>query len=273
MKFLFLLFLFTSSAWTKSLVLVSYFDAFNKAPFNNSERVAKALAGLFEKNDTVEIKLCKIQTIFDKAYAQLEICLKELPEAPAMVLGLGEVGCDLKVELMVRNLDKNSDPDNEGHIRKNTVIIPEAPKTLGLHYPLPQMYCSLTKDERDDVVVSNDAGSFVCNNTAFLMSYHYPEVSFGFVHVPSHSCYNLARKTQRAVEKLQTMITAGVAFLETEFVVSPETPHSSNQTRLPIKKEDILALRARYDKKNPCLFEFFKRARPEEATGFWSFLN
>ena len=241
--------------WAKPVVLVSYFDAFGKAPFNNSDRVAKALLSRFSGPDSpIEMKLCSLETKFEVAYGQLESCHKNLEVAPTMILGLGESSCDLKIEMMMRNKDKTYGPDNGGVERDNTLIIPEAPSAIGLTYPLPQMYCALGSKERKNLVVSNDAGSFVCNNVAFQMSYYYPEASFGFIHVPASNCRRLERKTEETVSQLERMVLAAVNHIAVDPV--PQ--------RLPVTKSEIREARLNLVNKDQCLSEFYDRAKAFE---------
>jgi len=261
MKRLIFLTLITSTVWAKPLVVVSYFDSFNRAPFNNSEKIAKALeARLGIENSEIEIKLCALNTIFDQAYAQTEECLKSSPQRPVMVIALGESTCQLKVETMMRNNDKTQGPDNSGISRNNSKIIHGAPEVIGLRYPLPQMYCSLSMQERIDIDLSNNAGSFVCNNTAFQMSYHYPEIQYGFIHVPANNCQNLTQKSDSATMMLEKMILSAVSYLQaTDGDV--RLPHASNETRLPTRKDEIRKLRRHYDNKDNCINEYLKRSK------------
>lgn len=263
MKFLILLTLSISTAWAKPIVMISYYDAFNGAPFNSSERVAKNLAlRLNTPEAAFEVKLCALNTVFDRAFAQSEDCLKNLPEAPVMFLGLGESTCDLKIETMMRNVDRTFGPDNAGNNRKKTTIVPSAPNVIGLRYPLPQMYCALNPAEKLKVVLSNDAGSFVCNNTAFQMTHFHPEIQYGFIHVPSNNCPNLAPKTEIAITLLEKMIKQGVSFLQ-----SPDEneglPHSSNDLRLATRKDELKRLRRIYDKRDACLEGYLKLVKPD----------
>ncbi|HXH73932.1 MAG TPA: hypothetical protein VNJ08_03140 [Bacteriovoracaceae bacterium] len=267
-KLILLLLLTTTSLWAKPVVLVSYYDPFANAPFNNSETVAKALQGKI--SDSVTIKLCRLNTVFDKAYAQIEDCIKALKERPVMVIGLGEAFCGVKVEIAARNYDKTKGPDNEGNER-NGEIIRNAPANISMRYPLPQMYCSLTPDDRSELQVSNSAGSFVCNNTAYQLNHYHPDLQFGFIHVPSHNCRDLGKKNEYAVRVLTTMISKGVEYLSTQFLVSPNTPHTSNELRMPILKNEIYGMRNAYKRSDKCMNEFFKKTVGVDERGFWSF--
>lgn len=238
--------------WARPLVLVSYFDPFGKIPFNNSDRVARALEARFAAPDSlINVKLCSLDTKYEAAYGQLESCKKNLSETPTLILGLGESSCDLKLEMVMRNKDKTYGPDNGGVEKNNTVIIPEAPTALGMTYPLPQMYCALGSKERRNLEVSNNAGSFVCNNVAFQMSYYYPEVSFGFIHVPASNCRKLEKKTEETVSQIERMMVAAV----NQIAIDP-VPQ-----RLPVTKAELRDTRARLVNKEQCLSEFYDRAK------------
>ena len=269
MKILIFLGFMAFNAWSKPLVMISYFDPFNGSQFNNSERIAIELAATFKSEDSpLEVKLCALNTIFDKAYAQLEDCLKSLSVQPVMVISLGEATCELKIETMMRNNDKTHGPDNAGNERSNTTIIPGAPEALGMHYPLPQMFCGLTKEERKNLEISNSAGSFVCNNTGYQMSYYYPQLTYGFIHVPASNCSHLIKRSELALAQLKTMIPKGVTYLlDTKFDES--LPHASNEIRLPVKRDELRQLRDKYQD-NECLSEYLKRSRSENSKSLFS---
>lgn len=237
MKLLFTLLFLSTSLWAAPQMILTYFDPFAGAKFNNSEIIAKALAQKFP-----QIKLCRLSTVFDRAYGELETCVKENPGID-FILGLGESTCNLKVETMMRNWDKTFGPDNAGNERAGEKILPEAPAALGLTYPLTKMYCALSTAERKSIVISNSAGSFVCNNTAYQMRYHYPEKSYGFIHVPVNSCKDLHRKTNQAINLLSQMISS--------LDEAPANP-------LPVLKNEIKKLET---ESQGCEKEFYDRMK------------
>lgn len=252
---IFLLIIVNCGAWAKPVVLIGYFDAFGKAPFNNSERVAKAIFEEMKLDADVEIKLCELNTVFDKSYSQLESCFKNLSTPPALTLGLGESTCDLKIEIMGRNWDQTKGPDNEGNERRD-FIIKDGTRALGLKYPLADMYCALDKSARQIVDVSNDAGSFVCNNLAYQFTYNYPEERFGFIHVPRNDCKNLQVRSKAAIDNLKVMIKTGAL--------------SQDNSRFPTLKNDFRNLRNNADQ---CKSEFYKRTKGIDERGFWTLSN
>lgn len=250
--------LFSTSIWARPVVLLGHFDAFGIAPFNNSENVAKALSDRMKNHPEVDLRLCSLQTVFDKSFFQLEDCVKELEVTPALILGLGESNCNFKIETMGRNADKTKGPDNEGNERNHSLIIPDGPKELGLRYPLQDMYCSLSQKDRSEIEVSNNAGSFVCNNLAYQFALNYQDSIFGFIHVPAGNCRNIDQKTVQSVRNLESMIVAAVK--------------SKNVDRLPTKRKELEILREA-TKGDKCLNEFYKRAKGADEKGLWSFLE
>lgn len=248
--------LMSFNLWARPVVLLSHFDAFDKAPFNNSERVAHALYAKLKDHPDFELRLCALSTVFDKSFAQMENCLKDLKEKPVLVLGLGESNCNFKIETMARNLDKTYGPDNEGNERRNTQIFTDGSKALGFNYPLEKMYCSLDPRSRNDLEVSNNAGTFVCNNLAYQFTHYYPEETFGFIHVPSHNCRNISQKTQMAISNLTKMI--------------PTAVKNSGTKVLPITKNELDAIRST-SKSDTCTNEFYKRVRGIDERGLWTF--
>lgn len=247
--------LMSLNLWARPVVLLSYFDAFDKAPFNNSERVALTLNQKLKNHPEFELKLCALSTVFDKSFAQLENCLKNESQAPALVLGLGEANCNFKIEIAGRNFDKTKGPDNEGNERKSTKILAEGEAAVALNYPLDKMYCSLDHKNRALVEVSNNAGTFVCNNLAYQFAHYYPEETFGFIHVPSHNCKDLPAKTEVAIANLSNMIPEAIK-------------HASK--RLPIYKNEIKTRRKSYEN-DACLNEFYKRVKGIDEKGPWPF--
>lgn len=269
MKLLILLILSISTVWAKPIVMISYYDAFGRAPFNNSEIVARALAqNLNSANSPFEVQLCPLNTIFDVAYVQSYKCLKALSEPPLLFLGLGESTCDLKIETMMRNNDRTYGPDNIGNERRNTPVSPGAPAIVGLRYPLPQMYCALNSSERSQLVLSNNAGSFVCNNTAYQMSHNHSDIQYGFIHVPSSHCPDVAIKTPSVIKILSKMIQEATVYLTTG-EEKMGLPHPNNDERLSTKKAELKKLRKLYEKEDQCLGEYLNKVKGADEKNGW----
>ncbi len=256
-----LFYLLTFPLWGKPAILVSYYDAFSREPFNNSGPVALQLAKTINEGDyPFRVSLCSLHTIFDTAYSELQTCFRNDPEI-VMYLGLGQGGCSLKIETMLRNNDRTIGPDNAGVERAGTIIIPNAPKAIGLTYPLAEMYCALDAKARESLNVSNSAGSFVCNNTGFQYLYNNPHFPSGFIHVPNNDCSNLEERSTLAVSRLAKMLQAAFDGIT-----------SGRQTiPLPTTAKEIKALRNQF-RNDKCLSEFYGRTKPADKSGIWDIL-
>jgi pyroglutamyl-peptidase len=263
-----------SFAQAKPLIILSYFDAFGGAKFNNSERIAKILEGRLNSEESeIELRTCPLNTVYDKAFFQLEACIKSQKEVPALVISFGESTCEVKLETIMRNRDESFGPDNEGNERKESPIKSGAPDFIGLRYPLPQMYCALSEQQRKKVDVSNFAGSFVCNNTGYQMSHYYPELQYGFIHIPANYCSRLDQITEDSIMILEKMILKASETLKTENS-DVNLPHYTNDVRLPTTKEELKSLRAVYET-NECLSDFFQsfKAPDEKRSVFFGVMN
>lgn len=252
--FLFLTF-FSMNLWAKPLVIVGHFDPFGIGLVNNSQTVATELEKRFKDHPEIILKICSLETIFDKSFAQLEDCLKNETQTPSLILGLGEGKCRLKIETLARNQDKTYAPDNAGNSRDGTLIIPEGKRALGFNYPLTQMYCALGSSERKDITVSNDAGSFVCNNVAYQFRHFYPEEIFGFIHVPEYNCRNLQIINEVIISQLQRMILKAVEV--------------KNHNVLPTTRLELKNLRNKT--MDRCSEEFYSRAKGIDERDLWPF--
>jgi pyrrolidone-carboxylate peptidase len=256
MKLVLFFLLFSVNTWARPIVLLSYFDAFDKAPFNSSDIVAHKLLEKIKNHPDFELKLCGLNTVFDKSFYQLEDCLKALPEAPKFVLGLGESNCNFKMEMVGRNFDKTIRPDNDGQEKFGTPINSNGPKEIGFKMPLAQMFCALPEKNRGAIEVSNNAGSFVCNNLAYQFAEKYTDVVFSFIHVPANNCKNLNVKTEASIENLEAIIKATVKI--------------SHVRRIPTKEKELEELR-QATKGDSCANEFYRRAKGTDKKRFGIF--
>ena len=170
-------------------VLVTYFNPFDGRDINNSERVAKEVLASFS-DEHIQITLCELPTVYDKAFLEIENCISSMEKRPAMVISLGETGCSgVKIETRALNYDRSFSPDNDGIDRYGTEIYPGEEKSLGVRLPVDKAYCQLSEHQQKGVFISNDAGSFVCNNTLYH-SLRNLDIPNTFIHVSKGTCRN-----------------------------------------------------------------------------------
>lgn len=199
-----ILILFNFTAYSK--ILITSFDAFSGGSSNNSRKIALKITNNLK--EYIDISHCPLTTAYDYATEQIGQCLADLTEQPKLVISLGEGGCgNIKLETVAYNWDSGWGADNLGQRRSGSQIVKGAPKALGLNIDWSEPFCELDYHKQKSITLaSNDAQRFVCNNTMYNMSYKYPELAFGFIHVPAHQCRTNSQKIEESVEIISQMI-------------------------------------------------------------------
>lgn len=186
-------------------ILVTYFDPFDGKDMNNSEIMAKKVNAEFN-DPNIKLHLCRLKTVFDKAYLEIQDCISDLDTPPTMVVSLGEAGCyGVKIETRAINYDRSFGADNDGIERFGTPIYPGESQALGVTLPVDKAYCELSTDLKKGVFISNNAGSFVCNNTLYHLLRNL-EIPSTFIHVPTRKCTKGAEHEAQMSSILQSML-------------------------------------------------------------------
>jgi pyrrolidone-carboxylate peptidase len=193
------------SAFGKT-VLISGFDPFLGGSGNNSTVIGKRLVKRFEHQD-INIVFCPLRTVYFKASEDLKTCINSQKIRPDFVISLGEAFCrDVKFETRSVNLMKNWGTDNDGiGYSTGEVIDPAEAQYLPMTIDLPSIKKKMSRKEKKYILVSDDAGTFVCNNTSFIMTRDL-DIPYAFIHVPAHSCKRQARLVDRSVKILENTI-------------------------------------------------------------------
>ncbi len=220
-----------------SSVLITSFDAFSGGSSNNSRKIALKI---YEQlKDKIDISHCPLTTAYDYATEQIALCLANSTEQPKLVISLGEGGCgNLKLETVAYNWDNGWGADNIGQRRRGSQIIKGAPKSLGLNIDWSEPFCELDYNKQKSITLaSNDAQRFVCNNTMYNMSYKFPELPYGFIHVPAHQCRPSLQKIEEATEIIAQMI---IKFSEMDTQLF--TPYETDKISLTERRERSISV-------------------------------
>lgn len=206
----------------RAQILITSFDAFSGGSGNNSRVVAQGVVSRL--SDKLDISHCALTTAFVSATDQIIDCINQLPETPKLIISLGEGGCGkLKLETVAKNWAYGRGTDNLGQTRNGEVIIAGAPERIGLNIDWSKPFCSLDYNSQKSITLaSNDAQTFVCNETMYRMSYFHSQIPFGFIHVPAHSCRRRSQKIPESIEIISHLIS--------EFDQMPELNFSSYLT-------------------------------------------
>ncbi len=157
-------------------ILVTAFEPFGGKTDNTSalvlEKLPKILAGY-------RMEKVLLPVVFGKAAE------KALEHEADCIFLLGEAGGRNTVtpELRGKNLREARIPDNAGNIPSGEKILPEGPEESFCRFPVREITDRM-REEGYGISVSEDAGSFVCNDTFYLVNER-STVPVSFIHVPA----------------------------------------------------------------------------------------
>ncbi len=186
------------------VVLVTFFKPYLGGTVNNSKSVAGDLVGRLQKQGAV-VYLCELDTVYNTAFKQSTACERKVKPDLKISLGMGD-GCGTQIELVAHNINSYPYADNKGTVLENEWIKVGAPEKLFANTETISTYCALSRTTRQQLKVSKNAGTFVCNNTLYHEFLKNNEQKFFFAHVPSNSCQgnqeSLVRKPAKLLAEL-----------------------------------------------------------------------
>lgn len=171
-------------------VMVTAFEPFAGAAVNRSQDAAQRIKSQLNQQG-IEVDICTVPVVYDLGSQIAKKCFQDLSPKPDLVLSLGEGGCQVQMETAAHNRDSTPGyPDNAGQIRVEQKIDLESDQSLAFGSFVSDMYCSLNASQREEVVISESPGGFVCNNTAFLLGHYFKKIKipYSFIHVPANGC-------------------------------------------------------------------------------------
>lgn len=164
-------------------LLITGFDPFGGNTVNPSWMAVEALP---EK--VGDYTLCKlaIPTVFGKAAAMvLEKAAEFLPDL-ILCVGLASGRSAVTPERIAVNIRDARIPDNEGNQPQGGFVVSEGPAAYFSTAPVEKIAQAI-RNIHIPAVVSNSAGTFVCNDVLYSLLHHYADFStaVGFIHVPN----------------------------------------------------------------------------------------
>lgn len=165
-------------------VLLSGFDAFGGEKVNPALEVLKEIK---EKIDGIEVRKIIIPTIFKKS---LEVLWEEARKyQPDVILSIGQAGgrYEMSLERVAINLDDARIQDNAGNQPIDMPIFKDGKNAYFSNLPIKAMMKEI-KGIGIPAVVSNTAGTFVCNHVMYAVLYWIEKFQIskkgGFIHIP-----------------------------------------------------------------------------------------
>lgn len=164
--------------------LVTGFDPFGGEAINPALEAVKLLP---EEINGAKIVKLEIPTVFGKSAEVVQTKIEEIQ--PDVVLNIGQAGGRFAIspERVAINVDDARIPDNEGNQPVDEAIQPQGQPAYFSQLPIKAMVAAM-KEAGIPAVVSNTAGTFVCNHIMYQVQYmidtKYPTLKGGFIHVP-----------------------------------------------------------------------------------------
>lgn len=165
-------------------ILVTGFEPFGGQALNPSWM---AVNGLPKEINGATIDVLQIPTAFFRAVDKIEEKLEQ--EHYDVVLAVGQAGGRHAVtpERVGINLDDASIPDNLDKQPIDEMIHKDGANAYFTNLPIKRMVDAIRTHDIPSAV-SNSAGTFVCNHVLYSLGYlqdkKYPNLKFGFIHVP-----------------------------------------------------------------------------------------
>lgn len=195
-------------------ILLTGFEPFGGERVNPSREIVLALDG--EIVGAHRVVGAILPVAFSSTQALLEALLEE--HRPRLVLALGQAGGrgEISLERVAVNLVDARIPDNEGMQPIDEAVVADAPGAYFSTLPLKAMQARL-RELGVPAALSLSAGSYVCNQTFFVLAHllatRWPGARGGFVHVPSLP-EQAARHPGQPSMALETMLAGVRAALE-----------------------------------------------------------
>lgn len=164
--------------------LLTGFDPFGGENVNPAFEAVRKVSDLIQGYEIIKVE---IPTVYRKSVNVLDQAIEK--HNPDYVLAIGQAGgrSAIAVERVGINIDDARIKDNEGNQPIDETICEDGQTAYFSNLPIKAMVEAMQK-EKIPALVSNSAGTFVCNhilyNIMYLIENKYPSVKGGFIHVP-----------------------------------------------------------------------------------------
>lgn len=167
----------------KQRLLITGFDPFGGAAINPAWMAVEQLP-----DEIGDFVLCKLQipTVFGKAaQAVLDVAQGFDPDV-ILCVGLAGGRSAVTPERIAVNIRDARIADNAGNRPEGEFVVADGPAAYFATVPVGQMTDAI-RDAQLPGVVSNSAGTFVCNDTLYTLLHRYngTKTRVGFIHVPN----------------------------------------------------------------------------------------
>jgi pyroglutamyl-peptidase len=164
--------------------LVTGFEPFGSEATNPSSEALHLLPGAI---GDLTIATRVLPTVFGRALVVLEEAVRTVEPEIALCVGLAGGRPVLSLERVAINVDDARIPDNDGQQPIDMPVVPAGPPAYFATLPIKAAVAAM-RAAGLPAVVSNTAGTFVCNHVFYglmhLAATRRPGMRGGFLHVP-----------------------------------------------------------------------------------------
>lgn len=172
-------------------ILVTGFDPFGEDSINPALEAVQALPEQIVGADIIKLE------IPTAAYDSLDKIEKAIEQYdPEMILSVGLAGgtSELRIERIGINVNDFRIKDNAGNQYIDEPIFKDGENAYFSNLPIKTMVSAI-RNGNIPAVISNSAGTYVCNHVLYgvryLIEHKYPGKKSGFIHVPYLPCQTI----------------------------------------------------------------------------------
>jgi pyroglutamyl-peptidase len=164
--------------------LLTGFDRFADVEVNPTQLIVEHIKEVHPANDLI---VQVLPTKFVQAGSRITQLIREYRPERVICLGVGNGFEAIHLERIALNLDDSNVLDNAGLSPVGKLIVPTGPLAYWSTLPIENMRDAL-KDCGIPVIISNHAGTYVCNHVFYLARHEVELLEIdsecGFIHVP-----------------------------------------------------------------------------------------
>ncbi|MCO7125943.1 pyroglutamyl-peptidase I [Sporolactobacillus shoreicorticis] len=167
-------------------VLLSGFAPFGGSGLNPSWEAVRRLDGV-QATNTVELFATKLPVSYREAADRLFASVRVI--CPDVIIAVGQAGGREAItpELFAMNRSNSENPDNEGIVLTDQMIVEDGPEKYKSALPVHEIIWTIQK-LGIPVELSENAGGFVCNHVFYKLMHELEKNGKskigGFIHVP-----------------------------------------------------------------------------------------
>lgn len=167
-------------------ILITGFEPYRKYKLNPSWEVAKTLNG--QSIDGEQILSRRVPVSYRKVIKEIPKIIDETRPKIFLGLGLASTKPNITVERVAINIMDSEKPDNDGFKPTDEPIVPNGPAAYFATIPVKLIISELRRNGIP-AMISNSAGTFVCNTLMYIALHHIKERQYntlaGFIHLPA----------------------------------------------------------------------------------------